>query len=131
MLGTNVPSLRMKTLVSGGTIEDQEVLPGVEDMQVQLGVDTDPVGGVNRGSIDRYVNPGDPIVTPGEPGFLPDAEILAVRIWLRIRAERQEVGFTDTSTYVYADQNVAAPNDGFRRVLVTKTIYLRNARPAT
>jgi type IV pilus assembly protein PilW len=131
LLGTNVPSLRMKTLVGGGTIEDQEVLPGVEDMQIQLGVDTDVVGGVNRGSIDRYVNPDDPIITPGAPGFLPDAEILAVRIWLRVRAERLEVGFTDASTYVYADQNVPAPNDGFRRVLVTKTIYLRNARPAT
>jgi type IV pilus assembly protein PilW len=132
--GNPVPSLRMKTLVGGALgvrIVDQEVLPGVEDMQVQFGVDTDLDGAPTRGAIDRYVNAGDPIITPGSPGFLPDAEILAVRIWLRLRAERPENGFTDVTNYVYADQNVAAPNDAFRRTLVSKTIYLRNARTPT
>lgn len=131
LLGDDVPALRRKTLTAAGTIEDEEVLPGVEDLQVQFGVDTDPVGAVNRGSIDRYVNPGDPLITPGEAGYLPDAEILAVRVWLRVRAERPETAFVDTATYSYADRDVAAPNDRYRRVVVSKTIYLRNARPAT
>lgn len=124
LFGNDVPALRMKTLV-GNQIRDEEVLPGVEDMQVQFGVDLDPVGAANRGSIDRYVNPGDPVLS------LSHVEILAVRIWLRIRAEREEVGFTDTDTYAYADQDLAAPNDGFRRIVVSKTIFLRNARSAT
>jgi type IV pilus assembly protein PilW len=128
-LGPNVPSLRMKTLVGGGAIQDQEVLAGVEDLQIQFGVDTDPIGAANRGSIDRYVNPGDPILDPASGAFIVDAEILSVRIWLRVRAERAENGFTDTVNYVYADQNVAPPLDNFRRILVSKTIYLRNARP--
>ena len=131
--GNPVPSLRMKTLLGGAPgprIDDREVLPGVEDFQVQFGVDTDIAGAVNRGSVDRYVNPGDPIITLGDPAFLPDAKILSVRIWLRIRAERPENGFTDTTDYVYADQNVPAFNDQFRRTVVTKTIYLRNARGA-
>src|SRR5690606_29311125 len=34
-----VPSLRVKTLIDGPKIEDREVLPGVEDMQVQFGID--------------------------------------------------------------------------------------------
>jgi type IV pilus assembly protein PilW len=130
--GNPIPSLRMKTLIGGGAggprIIDQEVLPGVEDMQVQFGVDTDLVDTPNRGAIDRYVNPGDPIITPGNPGFLPDAQILAVRLWLRIRAERVENGFVDTTNYVYADRNQAALNDQFRRSVVTKTVYIRNAR---
>jgi type IV pilus assembly protein PilW len=133
--GNPVPSLRMKTLIGGGAggprIVDREVLPGVEDLQVQLGIDTDPLAGPNRGSIDRYVNPGDPIITPGNPAYLPDAQLLAVRLWVRLRAERPENGFTDTASYVYADQNVAAPNDPFRRAIVTKTIYIRNARAPT
>lgn len=126
--GNLIPSLRVKTLGTGPAITDQEVLPGVEDMQVQYGVDTDPLGAANRGSIDRYVNAGDPLLNPA---LNPDVEILAVRIWLRVRAERREGGFADTTNYVYADQNVAAPNDEFRRVLVSKTIYLRNTRPPT
>ena len=69
-------------------------------------------------------------LTPGNPAFLPDAQVLAVRVWLRIRADRPENGFTDTANYVYADRNQAALNDAFRRSVVTKTIYVRNARAA-
>ncbi len=132
--GNLIPSLRTKALVGGfgaggaPNIQDFEIIPGVEDMQIQFGVDTDLPGALTRGSVNQFVNPGDNIITPGAAGFLPQAEILAVRIWLRLRAERPELGFQDTNTYVYADQNVAAPMDGFRRTVVSKTIYLRNAR---
>jgi len=115
----NVPSLRMRTLVAGGVIQDREVIPGVEDMQIQFGIDTDPPGAPDRGAIDRYVNPGD--------ALLGTSVVLAVRVWLRVRAERIEVGFVDRTTYNYADEN-ATYNDNFRRVVVSKTIYLRNAR---
>jgi type IV pilus assembly protein PilW len=128
--GNLVPSLRRKTLVAGPAIQDDEILPGVEDMQIQFGVDTNLLGAANgRGEINRYVNPEDPIITFGNPAFLTDGEILAVRIWLLIRSERIENGYTDPNTYTYGDR-VFTPNDGFRRVLVSKTIYLRNARPA-
>jgi hypothetical protein len=69
------------------------------------------------------------MITPGAAGFNPNAEILAVRIWLRVRAERRENGFTDTVVYRYADQNVGPFLDNFRRMVVSKTVYLRNARP--
>jgi type IV pilus assembly protein PilW len=130
--GNPVPSLRRHYLRDGPAIQlNEEVLPGVEDMQVQFGIDTDPVGAVNRGSIDRYVNGDDPIFDPMSPAFLPTAKILAVRIWLRIRAERPENGFDDSvNNYRYADQDFTPPpGDSFRRIVVSKTIYLRNARP--
>lgn len=123
-----IPSLRIKTLSGGPAITDQEVLPGVEDMQVQFGIDTDPPGAANRGIVDRYVDPGDDLL---DPQLNPDVKVLAVRLWLRIRAERQERGFTDTVTYRYADQAVGPFNDAYRRLVVSKTIYLRNARPAS
>lgn len=118
-VGALIPSLRMQTLAAGGVIQDREVIPGVEDMQLQFGIDTDVPGAVNRGSIDRYVNPQDPL--------LATSVILAVRVWLRIRAERIETGLRDTTAYNYANENVTY-NDNFRRIVVSKTIYLRNAR---
>jgi type IV pilus assembly protein PilW len=124
--GNPVPSLRVKTLTgtaAGPAVVDQEVLPGVEDMQIQLGIDTDAFGDPNRGSIDRYVNPGDPVLTQ------PDVVVLAVRLWLRLRTERPETGYADTTAYEYADLDMPAPNDAFRRIVVSKTIYIRNARP--
>jgi type IV pilus assembly protein PilW len=131
-----MPSLRRKTLQEGGGIVDEEILVGVENMQVQFGVDSDIPGTAvapnpNRGSVDRYLNPGDPLITPTNAGFDPNTEILAVRLWLRLRAERVENGFVDPTDYEYADQDFGTFNDGFRRVVVSKTIYLRNARPAS
>ena len=129
--GNNVPSLRVKTLVGGAfgpRIVDQEVLPNVEDFQAQFGIDTDVIGAAARGSINRYVNTDDPILNPLSAAFNPAATILAVRIWVRLRAQRPENGFTDTTNYNYADQNVPAPNDQFRRTVISKTLYLRNAR---
>lgn len=128
-----VPSLRMKTLVSGPAIQDQEVLPGVEDFQVEFGVDTDDPSDpavVGRGVVDRFVNPDDGIITMGDPSYLSYAEILAVRVWVLVRAELPEVGYTNENTYEYASKSVT-PNDSYRRLLVSKTIYIRNARPAT
>jgi type IV pilus assembly protein PilW len=131
-----MPSLRRKTLQPGGNIIDEEIMVGVEDMQIEFGVDTDLPGtpvapNANRGAVDRYVNPDDPIIDPTNGAFNPNAEILAVRIWLRLRAERIENGLTDPTTYQYADQNFGVFNDSIRRVLISKTIYLRNARPAS
>jgi type IV pilus assembly protein PilW len=118
----NLPSLRMQLLDAGNVMRNQEVLAGVEDFQVQFGVDTDAPG-TDTGTIDRYVNPGHAILANA------NTAILAVRIWLRIRAETPERGFVDTATYTYADQNVGPFNDAFRRIVVSKTIYLRNSRP--
>lgn len=130
-LGNTTPSLRRKSLGVGPAITDDEVLPGVEDMQIQFGVDTDLVDGNERGIVDRYVNPDDPILDPLDAAFNDDAEILSVRIWLRLRADRPEIGLPADNGFTYADQVVGPFNDGFRRIVVSRTIYLRNARPAS
>jgi type IV pilus assembly protein PilW len=129
-----MPSLRRKWLENDGDLADEELVVGVEDMQIEFGIDSDVPGTAvtpnpNRGSIDRYVNPDDPLIDPTHADFDANAEVLAVRIWLRLRGERVENGLTDATEYEYADQDFGAFDDGLRRVLVSKTIYLRNARP--
>jgi type IV pilus assembly protein PilW len=130
--GNRMPSLRRKFLQNGGggpEIRDEEILPGVEDLQIQFGVDTDPIGAAGRGVVDRYVNPDDAILDDTNAAFNDDAEILSVRVWLRLRAERRESGLPTVAGFAYADQNIGPFADDFRRIVVTKTIYLRNARP--
>ena len=129
--GNPVPSLRRKLLRNGGagpSIVDEEVLPGVEDLQIEFGIDTDLIGTANRGTIDRYVNPDDAILDPTDANFDPNARILAVRIWLRLRSERPEFSIPVGPDFDYADQNVPAIDDGYHRQLFTKTIFIRNAR---
>ncbi|MGH8236828.1 MAG: PilW family protein [Steroidobacteraceae bacterium] len=125
-----LPALRRQALV-GLAFSSQEIIPGIEDMQIQFGVDPSGTGG----SSQRYVNPG---------AIPTGAQIVSVRIWLLVRAENPEVGFRDTRTYEYADRSTATgttnnlnaanaagrayvPADGFRRLLVSRTIQIRNA----
>jgi type IV pilus assembly protein PilW len=128
--GDTIPSLHRIRVISATTIQDDELLAGVEDLQIELGLDTDAVGAPNRGSIDRYVSADDPILDPTNGAYNPNAVILSVRIWLRLRAEDFENGFSDATTYSYADVSYmpAGAERSFRRLLVSKTIYLRNMR---
>jgi type IV pilus assembly protein PilW len=130
----NVPALRVKQLAAGPTWDDQEVIRGVEDLQVQFGIDTgedlngdgapddeagDGVADFVSGFTRRYVNPDDPL--------LASAQVTSVRFWVRVRSDDPEPGFVDNRNYVYGTTDFT-PNDNFRRVLVSRTVYLRNAR---
>ena len=123
-----IPCLRRLTLSDGGdtpTVEDNEVMPGVEDFQVQFGVDTDGIAAAADGAVNMYVDPDNPVLA--EAGV----RIHSVRLWLLVRADQREIDFTDTAHYRYAnvdytvDQRADMPQ-GFRRLLVTQTVELRN-----
>ncbi|MFQ6006382.1 MAG: PilW family protein [Woeseia sp.] len=120
------PTLRRKSLgVIGGApaVIDQEVAPGVENMQLQFGVDVD-----QDNTVDRYVNPGDPVLDPLAAGFIPGARVITARIWMVVRSVSPEVGVQDPSSYAPGDVNLGTYNDNFRRIQVSKTVLLRNAR---
>lgn len=121
-----VPTLRKKTLVSvagAPELNDLEVAPGVENMQVMFGVDVN-----EDNTVDRYVNPGDDIFDPAAAEFLPDARVISARIWLLIRSIDPETGIEDNRDYEPGDVDLGVYNDSYRRLLVSKTILLRNSR---
>jgi type IV pilus assembly protein PilW len=145
----NTPSLRRKYLStkSGNpSIEDEEVLSGVEDMQIEFGIDSgdhDGVAGIDvdedkngipdnpNGLISRYVAADDVVLQPPKAAAGGrQAQVVAVRIWLRIRADQREPGFIDNKPYAYANVKYtpSGADAGYRRVLVSRTVYLRNAR---
>jgi type IV pilus assembly protein PilW len=107
-------ALRRQTLIGGSppTIRDEEIIPGVEDLQVQFGVG--PAGT----TVKRYVNPGS--VPAGWT-------IFSARIWLRVIAEDREIGFKNDTDWEYANADYGVFNDDRRRVLISKTIQIRNS----
>ena len=127
-LDPTLPSLRVKTLVNGGVLQDQELITGVENLQVQLGIDTN-----SDGQVDRYVDADHPIA-PGNPGFGPNAQVISMRLWMLMRTELAETGYTDVGPYVTPDVDVPPivpggaqfPNT-VRRIQVSKTVFLRNS----
>jgi type IV pilus assembly protein PilW len=120
----DLPSLRRLTLVRGQVFQDQEIMPGIENLQVQVGIDTN-----GDAAIDNWVNTNP----ANEP-------VLAVRLWLLVRAEANEsaLGFADTGTYIKPDNTAISPapsEDGaadypaeYRRLAVSQTVFLRNAQ---
>lgn len=122
----NTPTLRRKTLTMVGgvpVIQDLEIAPGVENIQLQFGID------VNQdNTVDRYVNPGDPIYIPNAVGYVSGARVLTARIWLVVRGINIEPGLQDDRNYQPGDVVLGIQNDSYRRMQISKTILLRNAR---
>jgi type IV pilus assembly protein PilW len=106
-----VPALRVKSLsaIAGRpAFIDTEVMPGVEDLQIQF-------------QTDRGV-------------FNPDAaaagnSIKLVQLWLRLRSLNRETSFVDAHHYDYADVSMtpAPAEQSYRRLLVTRSVAVRNA----
>lgn len=111
-----VPSLNRVTLNRGdGKLRSEEVALGVENLQVQYGLDTDAVP---DNSVDQYVD----AMVYTDPRW---DKVIAVRLWLLVRAECPETGFSNTRTYDMGNQSVPV-NDAYRRQLYTTTVMLRN-----
>jgi type IV pilus assembly protein PilW len=106
-----VPALRVKELTRvAGRVDfvDTEVIPGIEDLQVELMT--------GAGSF--------------APESLPAAStVVAARIWLLVRAATIEAGYLDSNTYNYAGRSVtpSVTEQRFRRMLLVRTVAIRNA----
>ena len=102
--GEAIPSLFRVRVDGNGRPVSEELLPGIEDFQVQYG------------DAPRYYDADD----------VPDWEaILTVRIWILVRAECNENGFDDGRTYMMGDQ-AYTPGDDFLRQLYTNVVMIRN-----
>ena len=148
-----VPSLRRKALNAGPAFQDDEIVPGVEDLQVQYGVDLTAGVGATGGAATEYLNAGATL-TNLLTSLTAPAQIVAVRIWLLVRSDAPESGFTDDRIYEYGDRLVQNGTTGdltsvaattkayqpslsadnsftgvkhYRHLLVSKTIQIRNA----
>lgn len=124
----SLPSLRRLTLGPNEEFDEQEVIPGVENLQVQLGVDTD-----RDGDVDRYVDGNHPLVDPDAAGFDPDGQVIAVRLWLLVATPADDRAWVDERSYPTPDADlgdlVAGSDDypsAFRRLQISKTIFLNN-----
>lgn len=119
----SLPSLRRLHLV-GNRIEDQEIIPGVENLQVRFG-------------IKRSGGPEGTLYVDGDDIDPATDTIISARLWLLVRSERNEAGqgYVDhNGPYQIPGSTVEIgptidANDyppTFRRMALTRTIVLRN-----
>ena len=118
----DIPMLRRITLVDSGTapaVQDREISSGVQDFQVEFGIDTSAFDSAERGSINGYVSPDSSLLDNA------DTQILSVRVWVLMQALNQEQNFNNTDTYSYAGIDTKV-DDAYRRLLVNRTFQVRN-----
>jgi hypothetical protein len=105
--GTAVPSLFRVRLDDNGQPVREEVLPGIEQFQVQYGIN------------DQYLDADALALTDW-------ADVVTARIWLLVRAECSETGFIDNTTYNMGDQAYLPAEQNFRRQLYSSVVMIRN-----
>jgi type IV pilus assembly protein PilW len=118
--GDGLPSLRRVLLTSGPQLEDELVAAGVEDLQLQIGIDAcqpdcDQV-------VDYYLEPDNALIDWNDPDLIE--RMLAVRLWTLVRSGDNRDG--DPRTFTLGSKTVTTPDDGYRRMLLSSVYYLRN-----
>jgi len=108
--GNQIPGLFWENLVKG-IPQKEELLAGVEQLQVQYGIDQDL-----DGVVDQYFN-ADAVANW--------KDVVTVKLWLLVRAECPDNSYTDDKTYIVGDQQYT-PGDSYYRQLFNQTITLRN-----
>ncbi len=125
--GDGLPSLRRVDLTTGPALEGDVLLSGVENFQLEFGVDigTDGVAGSDKdGQVDSYVKAGN-------VSSWSDGEVLSVRIWLLMRSDRVDRdNIGKAQEFTFAGETVTTTNDGYRRYLVSSVVKLRNVYQA-
>ncbi len=115
-----IPSLRRVALVGGPALQNQILVSGVQDFQVQFGIDTTG----NDQIIDRYVNANTVAAADW-------TNVYAAKIWLLMRSDKKQKGDVDTtksfSIAGAAPKNYGGPG-GYRYFMVSSVINLRNMK---
>ncbi len=110
--GDNIPSLCTERL-SGNIVTKQCLVEGIEDMQIEFGIDTDADGVANQ--------------FKSAPTSTEMATAVAARIYLLVRSIDSVAGYTNSKTYSLGEKSIAAKNDGYLRRVFSTTVQMRNA----
>ena len=113
-----VPTLCRIRLVNDGTggrppaHTEECIAQGVEDLQIEYGLDT-----FDDGSANVYVT---------NPTALDLERTVSIRIHLLMRTVNQDVGYRDNRTYALSNKLAYTPADRFHRRIYSSTVVLRN-----
>jgi len=106
-----VPALYRTRLGAGPAMAAELVAAGVENMQVRYGV-------FQTNKTTRYLS-ADEIAAA-------DWDLVkSVQVWLLVRSASPDAGYQNNNTYTMGEQDITV-NDGYRRLLLSSVIELRN-----
>jgi len=117
-----IPSLRRVALVNGPKIDNQLLISGVVDLQIQFGEDTviEDLTDENEKVVDVYVNADQ--VTDW-------TKVYAAKIWLVMRSDNVQPDVDTTKVFNIAGVNKTfGSTNGFRHFMVSSVVDLKNLK---
>lgn len=118
-VGDGLPSLHRVDLSAGPVMTDKVLLQGVEDFQLEFGIDTSTPKDFQ---VNSYVSAAS--ITPED---WSNGRVLAAKIWVLMvseRVDRNNIG--SAQSFTIAGNPVVTDNDGRRRYLMSSIVRLRN-----
>jgi type IV pilus assembly protein PilW len=114
--GDGIPSLRRVALVNGPKLQNQILISGVSDLQVQFGEDVN-----GDQAVDRYVDPD--AVTDW-------SAVYAAKIWLLMRSDKKQIGVDTKKSFSIAGAaaKTYGGKDDYRYFMVSSVVNLRNLK---
>ena len=112
----NPPQLARKTLSwngAGMSVVTENLVEGVEQMRLRIGIDSN-----DDGEADRFVT--------ADTAGIDWSMVSALELNLLLRGTGIDAAYTDTRTYDLAGLSLT-PGGAFRRLLVNKSVSLRNS----
>jgi type II secretory pathway pseudopilin PulG len=112
--GDSVPTLCRYSLIEGGsTMERRCLADGIENMQIEYGIDTD-----SDYVADYYDN---------APTAAAQANAISAKIYFLARSTDPVSGYTNNKAYNLGATVIPAANDGFLRRVFSTSIELKNS----
>lgn len=111
--GDNIPTLCAEEL-EGDEMTTSALVEGIENMQIEFGIDTD-----NDGVANRFES---------APDAAEIQNAIMARIYLLVRSVNEApAGYTDDKSYNLGSKAIAAKNDRYLRKVFSTSVQLRNA----
>jgi type IV pilus assembly protein PilW len=112
--GDNIPTLCRKALRAGPSMATECLATGIENLQIEYGIDT--------------TQNGQPNVYLSNPTLAQLQDVVAARIFLVARTTEIDTRYTNTKTYSVSNAPDFVPNDNFHRRVFSTSVSIQNIR---
>jgi len=118
--GDGIPSLHQLSLQPGTgapVVVDNLILSGVENLQIQYGMDMN-----GDGSVNQYVSPGD--------AAMDWSKVVTAQVWLIVRSLNYNMGMDTSKVFVappFTGGQISYASDGYKRQMLSTVVQLRDS----
>jgi type IV pilus assembly protein PilW len=114
-----VPILSRKTLTNNGMKNDEQLVEGIENIRFLYGFDNN-----GDSTPDSYIPATSVTAAIWDNATLQ--RLVAVKIYILVRSTQPDNSYNNQVTYQLGDKEISAPDDKFRRKVLSTTVVLEN-----